>query len=84
MVLDSGGQPAKGPKFILFFSDPREYGVWVWGSSGCTGSADIDMKNTVKAEWYLDPGVYTIRLASREPGTAVDALVLQNSLLPSP
>ena len=85
MVLDSEGLPAKGPASILFFSDPFNHGKWVWGSTGWADSAAIDMKHTVKAEWYIaSPGVYTIRLASREPGAAIDALVFQNSLFPSP
>jgi hypothetical protein len=84
MVLDSEGNPARDPACIMFFSDPNDHGKWVWGSSGCADSADIDIKNTVRAEWYIDPGVYTIRLASREPGTAIDALVFQNSFFSAP
>jgi len=85
MVLDNEGRPARGPACVLFFSDPAKHGKWVWGSTGCAESADIDMKNTVKAEWNItSPGVYTIRLASREPNTAIDALVFQHSLFPPP
>jgi hypothetical protein len=86
-VSDPLGKTPPGPGYFLYHGRSMNYyGGWVWDCRGlkerttcaCAGRGDI-------AEWEItSPGVYWVRLAAREQGTAVDALVFQTTNLPPP
>ncbi len=87
MLIAEVGDAPKGPEFFLYHGRSLKYYTgWVWDwfglkdQTGCAyaGRADV-------AEWEIArPGVYTIRLACREHGTAIDSLVLQTTDLQPP
>ena len=87
ILFAEGGDAPKGPEFFLYHGRSLKYYTgWVWDwfglkdqtNCGFAGRADV-------AEWEIaTPGVYTIRLACREHGTAIDSLVFQTTDLQPP
>lgn len=87
ILFAEGGAAPKGPGFFLYHGRSLKYYTgWVWDwfglkdqtSCGFAGRPDV-------AEWEIaTPGVYTIRLACREHGTAIDSLVFQTTDLQPP
>ena len=86
MLIPEQGDAPEGPNYFLYHGRALKYYTgWVWDCVGLkdrTGCASAGRPDV--AEWNITrPGIYTIRLACREGGTAVDSLVFQtNDLLP--
>jgi hypothetical protein len=87
MLIAEKGDSPKGPEFFLYHGRSlKYYDGWVWDWYGLKEQTRCAFAGRAKvAEWEIDtPGVYTIRLACREHGTAVDSLVFQTKDLRPP
>ena len=87
MLIAEEGDSPKGPEFFLYHGRAlKYYDGWVWDWFGLKDQTRCAFAGRGEvAEWEIDrPGVYTIRLGCREPGTAVDSLVFQTKDLRSP
>ena len=87
MLIPDQDDAAKGPKFFLYHGRAlKYYAGWVWDCSGLTDRTACGFAGRPDvAEWnIIKPGIYTIRLACRESGTAVDSMVFQTNDLRAP
>jgi len=72
-----------GPDYFMYH---QSRGGWYWDNRGIENTPYATLAGMPHhAVWTIkEPGVYIIRVAMREPRTALDTLVFQTSDLPSP
>jgi hypothetical protein len=84
-ILKSDGTllTGAGPHYFVYHQYRKD---WIWDYRGVENTTDTAFKGSPhSAVWTIsEPGDYTVRVAHRESGTALDAIVLQTENVPEP